>query len=58
MTFQNRLVRAGYRVGRINAQEIHVGEPKSLREIFLKHYYYGQNIGSFIQKDKRRAFTT
>ncbi|MDT8782439.1 MAG: glycosyltransferase [Candidatus Bathyarchaeota archaeon] len=54
---QNRLVRAGYRVGRIEAQEIHVGEPKSLREIFLKHYYYGQNIGSFIQKDKRRALT-
>jgi len=54
---QNRLVRAGYRVGRIEAQEIHVGEPKSLREIFLKHYYYGQNIGSFIQKDRRRALT-
>lgn len=54
---QNRLVRGGFRVGRISAQEIHVGEPKSLKEIFFKHYYYGQNIDRFIQKDQRRALT-
>lgn len=54
---QNRLIKGGFSVGRIYAQELHIGEPKSLQEIFLKHYYYGQNIDRFIQKDQRRALT-
>ena len=52
---QNRLIRSGYRVGRIKAQETHIGEPKNMAEIFRKHYYYGQNIGRFIQKNQDKA---
>ena len=52
---QNRLVKRGFKIGRINAQETHIGEPKNLAEIFRKHFYYGQNIEHFIQKNRRQA---
>jgi glycosyltransferase involved in cell wall biosynthesis len=52
---QNRLLRKGYKIGRIQAQETHIGEPKTLSEIFRKHYYYGRNIGRFIQKNQDKA---
>ena len=52
---QNRLLRGGYRLGRIRAMDYHIGEPKSMAEIFAKHYYYGQNIGRFIQRNQDRA---
>jgi glycosyltransferase involved in cell wall biosynthesis len=55
--FQNRLVKGGYRIGRIKAQETHIGEPRSVSEIFRKHYYYGRNILSFIQKNPKKALT-
>ena len=54
---QNRLIKNGYRIGRIAAQETHIGEPRSIAEIFRKHYYYGQNIGFFIQKNPQKGFT-
>jgi glycosyltransferase involved in cell wall biosynthesis len=54
---QNRLIKKGYRVGRIDAQETHIGEPKTLSEIFRKHYYYGQNIGQFIEKNQDKAIS-
>lgn len=54
---QNRLIKKGYRIGRIRAQETHIGEPKTLSEIFRKHYYYGQNIGQFIQKNQDKAIS-
>lgn len=51
----NRLVRSGCKIGRIKAQETHIGEPRNMAEIFRKHYYYGQNLGRFIEKDQERA---
>ena len=54
---QNRLTKKGYKMGRIQAQETHIGEPKTMAEIFKKHYYYGQNIGLFIQKNQNEALT-
>lgn len=54
---QNRLLKSGCKIGRIEAQETHIGEPRSMSEIFRKHYYYGQNIGLFIQKNQQRALT-
>jgi len=53
---QNRLVKYGYRIGKISAEGVHIGEPKTLKEIFKKHYYYGQNLFYFIQNDACRAF--
>jgi GT2 family glycosyltransferase len=55
--FQNRFVNGGYRIGNIKAQETHIGEPRSVPEIFRKHYYYGRNILPFIQKNPRKALT-
>lgn len=37
----NRLLRAGYRIGRISEKAYHLGEPKSLSEIVWKYIYYG-----------------
>jgi glycosyltransferase involved in cell wall biosynthesis len=44
----NRLIKAGFRVGRIRAQETHIGEPRTLGEIARKHFYYGKTVGKFI----------
>ena len=51
----NRLLRVGYNIGRIGAQEVHIGEPKSLWEIAKKHYYYGKTIGKYITKNPEKA---
>jgi len=51
----NRLLEKGFRIGRIKAQEIHIGEPKTIWEIARKHYYYGKTIGEFIKKNPRRG---
>jgi len=52
---QNRLVKSGFKIGRINAGETHIGEPRTLAEVVRKHYYYGKNMVSFIRKDPRKA---
>ena len=51
----NRLVKSGFKIGRIKAEEIHIGEPKTLAEIVRTYYYYGKNIGSFIRKNPQKA---
>jgi glycosyltransferase involved in cell wall biosynthesis len=51
----NRLLEKGFKIGRIQVQEIHIGEPKSLWEIAKKHYYYGKTIGEFIKKNPRKG---
>jgi len=51
----NKLLKKGFKVGRIRAQEIHVGEPKTLAEIARKHYYYGKTIQNYIRKNPERA---
>lgn len=52
---QNRLVKTNIKIGRISAEEVHIGEPKTLAEIVRKHYYYGKNVGRFVKKDPVRA---
>jgi len=51
----NRLLEFGFRIGRIKAREIHIGEPKTLLEIAKKHYYYGKTLRNFLKKNKRRG---
>lgn len=51
----NRLREAGFKLGRIDAEDMHIGEPKSMREIIQKHYVYGKSIGRFIEKDRYMA---
>ena len=51
----NRILAANYRIGRINAQEVHIGEPKTLKDIIKKHYYYGKTLQAFLAKNKSRG---
>jgi glycosyltransferase involved in cell wall biosynthesis len=53
--FHNRLLEQGFKIGRIKAEEIHIGEPKTLVEVVRKHYYYGKNIHRFIKKNPEKA---
>ena len=51
----NRLLKGRYKIGWIKAEETHIGEPRSMAEIFRKHYFYGQNLGLFIEKNQETA---
>jgi glycosyltransferase involved in cell wall biosynthesis len=51
----NRIVAAGYRVGRISAKETHIGEPKTIRELIKKHYYYGTTLHEFLAKNPKKG---
>jgi|SRR5659263_47129 len=51
----NKFLRMGCKIGKIESEEIHIGEPKTLIEIAKKHYYYGKTIGDFIKKNPDRA---
>jgi len=43
-----RLLKAGCRIARIEAQEIHVGEPRTLAEIVRKNVYYGESVRRYV----------
>ncbi|SRR5712691_6711364 len=51
----NRVLKAGYRVGRITRGELHLGEPRTLREIWDKHYFYGTTLRPFLQVNESRG---
>lgn len=48
--FHNRFVNLGFRWGRIKAIERHLGEPRSLFDIWKKHYFYGQQMVLYFKK--------
>jgi glycosyltransferase involved in cell wall biosynthesis len=48
----NRLKKAGYRIGTIKSQELHVGEPKRLIDIIRKQYYYGSTMKGFLKANR------
>ena len=50
--FYNRLVRANFTVGMIDSQKIHIEEPKSLKEIFVKQFHYGQTLEEFFKVNR------
>jgi len=47
----NRLVRAGYKVGRITSVETHIGEPSALLEVVRKNAFYGTTFASFLARN-------
>jgi glycosyltransferase involved in cell wall biosynthesis len=51
----NRIVAAGYKVGRINAKAVHIGVPRSLMELIKKHYYYGTTLPEFLIKNPKKG---
>jgi glycosyltransferase involved in cell wall biosynthesis len=54
--FHNRIVKM-YRIGRIKAKEIHLGEYKSIKEIARVNYYYGKTAAMFLKKNSTRGLT-
>lgn len=46
----NRLVQLGFRIARIAAGEVHIGEPRSLRDVVLKSFSYGSMVWPFLSK--------
>jgi glycosyltransferase involved in cell wall biosynthesis len=53
--FHERLVAAGYKVGRIQRTEVHIGEPLTLAEVVRKHVYYGASVRLYIRMRGARA---
>lgn len=51
----NKFLKRGFKIGRIKSQEVHIGEPKSLREIVTKHYEYGKTIRRYMKKNPEKA---
>lgn len=52
---QRRLNAKGYKTGRITATELHIDEIDSLKEVFLKSFYYGMNSWEYIKRQKKYA---
>jgi glycosyltransferase involved in cell wall biosynthesis len=47
----NRLSKTKYKIGRLNAEELHLGEPKRLFDIARKQYYYGKTLRMFFKRN-------
>ncbi len=50
--FYNRVVGASFKVGVIEPEEVHLGEPRSLKEIIEKQFYYGKTLRKFLKENK------
>lgn len=53
--FHNRFISAGFKFGRIKAIERHLGEPKSLLDIWKKHFFYGKHMVGYFKKHPKTA---
>lgn len=53
--FHNRFVSAGFAWGRIAAIERHLGEPRSLVDIWKKHFFYGKEMLRYFKKHPKTA---
>ncbi len=51
----NRLVAAGYKWSHVDAVENHIGEPKTIGDVWNKFYYYGRTIKRYHSKNKGTA---
>lgn len=53
--FQNKLNRNRYRTGFINAEAIHLGEPKSFWKHMMKYFNYGRNFVNYARENKEES---
>mgnify|MGYP000209180453 CR=1 FL=1 len=57
IAFGRKLLKAGVKIGRTRHNyELHIGEPRSLKEIVIKTYYYGASVKSYFTKYKDYSF--
>jgi glycosyltransferase involved in cell wall biosynthesis len=52
---QRKLNSAGYKTGRIDSYETHIDEIDSIKEVFLKSFYYGMHSWEYMKKYKGSA---
>ncbi|MEP0826709.1 MAG: glycosyltransferase [Nitrososphaera sp.] len=50
----NRIV-TKYPIGRIEPKEVHLGEPRSIKEIAEKNYYYGKTLSLFLERNREKG---
>lgn len=55
--FQNKLNRNGYKTGFIEAEALHLGEPKSFWKHMDKYYVYGKDFVKFKNENKKESKT-
>ena len=48
----NRMLEKGFRIGRIQSEEVHLDEPRTLSEICRKSYEYGSSIRKIILNNR------
>jgi glycosyltransferase involved in cell wall biosynthesis len=53
--FQNKLNRSGYKTGFIEAEALHLGEPKSLFDAMRKFYIYGQDMVNYKKENEQES---
>lgn len=53
--FQNKLNRAGYKTGFIDAEAIHLGEPKSFFKHLMKYYDYGKDFINYKSENEKES---
>jgi glycosyltransferase involved in cell wall biosynthesis len=51
----NRIIEGNFRIGRIRAQEVHIGEPRTIADVIRRFYYYGKTIGLFVNSNRNKA---
>lgn len=55
--FQNKLNRAGYKTGFIDAEALHLGEPKNMWRHLRKYYDYGKDFVNYHEHNKSESKT-
>ncbi len=53
--FQNKLHRAGFRTGFIDAEALHLGEPKSFWRHMKKYYQYGRDFVHYKKENSKES---
>lgn len=46
----NKLVRHNFKVGTIQSEGLHIGEPRSLNEVIIKQFAYGKTLHAFLKE--------
>jgi Glycosyltransferases, probably involved in cell wall biogenesis len=52
---QNRIKIRNYKIGFVEAEGLHLGEPTTLKEVISKQYYYGRTMKAFLKENKSRG---
>jgi glycosyltransferase involved in cell wall biosynthesis/uncharacterized membrane protein len=55
LDLHNRLLAAGYRIGRVSSHEIHLGEAEHLWDYARQSFYYGPSIWRYLRKNPDRG---